>query len=77
MAKSLDEEVAAQLARVTEQLQARLPHVAVMLEDASPHVTAYRRLPDGALAADLTRTTPRERLEPGDPQAQRCGRHLS
>lgn len=39
------EEVAAQLARVIEQLRARFPQVAEMLSDAEPDVTAFAAFP--------------------------------
>ena len=39
------EEVAAQLARVVEQLGARFPQVAEMLTDAAPDVTAFAAFP--------------------------------
>jgi putative transposase len=39
------EEVAAQLARVTEQLGVRFPQVALMLADAAPDVTAFAAFP--------------------------------
>lgn len=39
------EEVAAQLARVCEQLRARFPQVAAMLEDAAPDITAFAAFP--------------------------------
>lgn len=39
------EEVAAQLARVCEQLAARFPQVAVLLEGAAPDVTAFAAFP--------------------------------
>ncbi len=39
------EEVAAQLARVVEQLRGRFPQVAEMLEDAAPDVTAFAAFP--------------------------------
>ncbi len=39
------EEVAAQLARVLEQLRGRFPQVAEMLEDAAPDVTAFAAFP--------------------------------
>ncbi len=39
------EEVAAQLARVVEQLQDRFPDVATMLEEAGPDITAFSTFP--------------------------------
>ena len=39
------EEVAAQLARVVEQLRGRFPQVAEMLSDAAPDVTAFAAFP--------------------------------
>ena len=47
------EEVAAQLARVTEQLRARFSQVAEMLADVSPGRDRLRRLAGRALALDL------------------------
>ena len=67
-------QVAAQLARVVEQLEGRFPEVASMLRAPRRH-HRVRRLAGRALAADLVEQ-PAGAPQPGDPQAQRRGRHL-
>ena len=55
------EEVAAQLARVVEQLQGRFPEVAAMLEEAAPEITAFAAFPV-AHWAQIWSNNPQERL---------------
>jgi putative transposase len=55
------EEVAAQLARVIEQLRARFPQVAEMLEEAGPDVTAFAAFPVEHWA-QIWSNNPQERL---------------
>jgi transposase-like protein len=55
------EEVAAQLARVVEQLEERFPDVATMLEEAGPDITAFATFPT-AHWRQIWSNNPQERL---------------
>lgn len=60
-AQASADEVAAQLARVVEQLEARFPDVAAMLEDAAPDITAFATFPT-AHWRQIWSNNPQERL---------------
>jgi Transposase, Mutator family len=69
------QEVAAQLARVVEQLQERFPQVAAMLVDAAPDVTAFAAFPTEHWRQILVEQ-PAGAPQPRDPPAHGRRRHL-